>query len=179
MDIKDVEAAFSGTTKKSRLSKTIEDLLNKQIGIELGAVQLYRAMGYWCNWTGLSGTSKFLLKHAEEELLHMNKLAEYLLDRNALAKMPNIKAELTNFSDLKTVLEKGREHEIMVTNSYQQAKKIACDEEDYVTEEFFRWYLKEQVEEEAIFLSLLDRLEIIGNDKRGQYFLDLEIGEMV
>jgi len=178
MDPAKLEAALSGK-KKSRLSAKVEAMLNKQILVEFNASQLYQAMAVWCEYTGYTGAAAFLFKHVGEERVHMDKLYGYMLERNAQPKVPAIAAQPSVFSGLKSILEKGLEHEIYVTGTYIKAHKEACSEQDMLTEEFLRFYFKEQAEEEAIYLGLLVRLEVIGNDKKGLFFLDKEIGELV
>lgn len=173
-----IEKAFFGSKKESRLSPKIEELLNKQIDVEMNASQLYHAAAVWCEWKGFEGTAKFLIKHVSEERAHMKKLMEYMLDRDALPKIPSCKLQPTDFGNLKGVLQKALEHEIYVSGTYEKAC-AATENVDRITNEFLRFYLREQVEEEAIYLGLLDRLELIGADKKGEYFLDKEIGELV
>jgi len=165
-------------TKKGRLSAKVSALINKQIEIEFGASQVYHAMAVWAEWKGYTGTAKFLFKHVNEERAHMNRLIEYMLDRNELPRIPTCGTQPSDFTDLKGILTAALDHELMVTASYIKAHDIVCAEKDMLTEEFLRFYFNEQKEEEAIYLSLLDRLEIIGNDKKGQYFLDTEIAEL-
>jgi ferritin len=38
-----------------------------------------------------------------------------------------------------------------------------------------QWYVTEQLEEEAVARTLLDKLTIIGNDKSGHYLFDRDI----
>jgi len=38
-----------------------------------------------------------------------------------------------------------------------------------------QWYVSEQLEEEALARTLLDKLNIIGNDKSGHYLFDRDV----
>jgi ferritin len=179
MDVKEITSALSkNDNKRNRLPAKVEEILNNQIGVELNASQFYKAMGAWCSFKGLNGTANFLFKHVEEERVHMNKIYEYMLDRGALPKTPATKAQECCFVDLKTVLNKGLEHEFMVTDSWTKAMDIVCKENDQVTKEFMRFYFSEQREEENIYINLLDRMDILGTDKIATYMLDKEIGEL-
>ena len=42
-----------------------------------------------------------------------------------------------------------------------------------------QWYVTEQLEEEAVARSLLDKLNIIGDDKSGHYLFDRDINTIV
>jgi len=177
MNVKDLESAFGGTTKKSRLSKPIEELLNKQIEGEFVSSQIYLGLAAWCDYVGYQGLAKYFYKHVGEERDHMMKHYEYMLDRNAMPKTPSCPAQNLTCTDLKDAIEKALAREIEVTNRYQVALPIAFDEGDQMTYEFLQWFIHEQREEEGVYLNWLDRLDVIGCDKKGMFFLDQEISK--
>ena len=176
MDIKDVNKAFDKGKKKSYLSPKIESLMNSLIAAEFNASQLYESMGVWCEYTGFEGTAKYLTKQVGEERVHMHKLYEFALDRQALPITPAVKMQPNKFVDLKDVLEKSLAHEELIEDMYKKAVDLAMSEKDMTTFSFLQWFLLEQIEEIKVYSGFLDRLEVIGNDKKGQYFLDKEIG---
>lgn len=56
---------------------------------------------------------------------------------------------------------------------------LAISEKDYATVNFLQWFVNEQVEEEASFSEILDKLKLIGDDKRGLFMLDKELGQRI
>jgi ferritin len=48
-------------------------------------------------------------------------------------------------------------------------------EKDYTTHNFLQWYVSEQIEEEALARNVLDKLNLIGNDKGGMYLFDRDL----
>ena len=46
---------------------------------------------------------------------------------------------------------------------------------DYNVHNFMQWYVTEQLEEESMARTLLDKLNIIGEDKTGHYLFDRDI----
>jgi len=48
-------------------------------------------------------------------------------------------------------------------------------EKDYTTHNFLQWYVAEQIEEERLARTLLDKLKLIGNDKGGMYLFDRDL----
>ena len=88
---------FEGIEKEGRLSETIIDILNKQIKKELMSSQIYRGMSCWLDNEGWVDAPKYFFTSAQEELTHMDKIYQYLFDRNVLAKVPvteEVKQEL-------------------------------------------------------------------------------------
>ena len=43
------------------------------------------------------------------------------------------------------------------------------------TQNFLQWYVAEQLEEEALARTIIDRLNMIGNDKAGLYLFDRDL----
>jgi ferritin len=55
---------------------------------------------------------------------------------------------------------------------------ICLKEKDYTTHNFMQWYVSEQMEEEALARSILDKLNLIGNETGGMYLFDREMLEI-
>ena len=176
MDEKVISNAFANK-KKAYLSDKMIQLINKQIQLEFNAGQLYKAMSTWCEYTGWEGLAKFMKTHVEDERMHMNKLYDYALDRQVNPITPAVVSQPTTFKDLKDILEKSLAHEELIENSYKDAIKIALSESDHTSYQFLLWYLNEQVEEINLMCKWLDRLNIVGYDQKGMFFIDQEILE--
>jgi len=177
MDEKVISNAFSANKKKAYLSDKMIQLINKQIQLEFNAGQLYKAMATWCEYAGWEGLSKFMKGHIGDEHSHMQKLYSYALDRQVNPITPMVIQQPTSFKDLKDILERSLAHEELIENSYKEAVKIALSENDHTSYHFLLWYLEEQVEEIALMSKWLDRLNIVGCDQKGMFFVDQEILE--
>jgi ferritin len=55
---------------------------------------------------------------------------------------------------------------------------LCLKEKDYTTHNFMQWYVSEQMEEEALARSILDKLNLIGNEKGGMYLFDRDMLEI-
>jgi ferritin len=62
-----------------------------------------------------------------------------------------------------------------VTESINNLVDICLQEKDYTTHNFVQWYVSEQLEEEALARSVLDKLRLIGGDKGGMYMFDRDL----
>lgn len=161
-----------------RISDGVLKKLNFQISIELEASQLYRAMASWCEFKGYFSTAKFLNRHAEEELTHMKRIQKYLLDRNCMPLTPSISQQPTNFSGLLDVIKKAYEHEKYVSSTYESLAETVLSEKDHTTYAFSQWFLKEQVEEEALLKKILDKVEMMNREGVGILEIDEQVGNM-
>ena len=133
-------------------------------------------MSAWCNYKGLIGSTKFLKSHASEEMSHIQKIFNYAQDTGALAVIDAIKNPDTEFTDIKAIFEQTYEHEKMITSQINELVDLALSQKDYSTFNFLQWYVAEQYEEEKLFKSILDKIEIIGLEGRGLFMIDREIG---
>ena len=152
--------------------------LNEQINLEFYSSNLYLQMSSWCESQGLEGCSGFLRLHANEEMTHMQRLFTYVNETGAMAVLGQINAPPTSFESIVEVFQKTYEHECLVTSKINELADTAFGEKDYSTFNFLQWYVAEQHEEEALFKSILDKIQIIGTDGKGLFFIDQEVGRM-
>ena len=156
------------------LKSVIEKALNKQIELEASSSQFYLSMASWAEAQGLSGTSFFLYQHSDEERMHMLKLVRFLNERVVLV-IPALIKPPTTFKSLTHVFESLLEHELNVTASINNIVGLCLDEKDFTTHNFMQWYVAEQLEEEALARTILDKLNMIGDDKGGLYLFDRDL----
>ena len=160
------------------LKKKIEDALNNQVELEAASSQFYLAMASWAETQGMNGTAKFLYMHSDEERMHMLKLVKYVNERGGHAQISDLKAPETEFGSLQKMLQKLYEHELFVSQSINELVHITLEEKDYATHNFLQWYVAEQLEEEALARTVLDKINLIGDDKGGLYLFDRDIQQL-
>ena len=66
-------------------------------------------------------------------------------------------------------------HELFVSKSINELVHVTFAEQDYATHNFLQWYVAEQIEEEAQAKNILDKINLIGDDKGGLYLFDRDI----
>lgn len=157
------------------MNKRVENALNDQVVKENSSSQFYLAMASWSENNGLNGTAKFLYTHSDEERFHMLKLIKFINERGGKAIVPGLQQPPVEFENLEHVFELLLEHELEVTESINNLVDICLQEKDYSTHNFVQWYVAEQLEEEALARSILDKLKLIGGDKGGMYMFDRDL----
>jgi ferritin len=160
------------------MNQQIEAALNDQISKEASSSQYYLAMASWAETNGLSGTAVFMYAHADEERFHMLKLVKFVNERGGRAIIPAITQPPSDFDSVQRMFELLLAHELTVTASINDVVDICLKEKDYTTHNFMQWYVSEQMEEEALARSILDKLRLIGNEKGGMYLFDREMLEI-
>lgn len=157
------------------MNARVEQALNDQIEKEASSSQYYLSMASWAENNGLNGTAKFMYLHSDEERFHMLKLIKFVNERGGKAIVPAINRPPVEFDNLESVFTLLLEHEIKVTESINNLVDICLQEKDYSTHNFVQWYVSEQLEEEALARTILDKLRLIGGDKGGMYMFDRDL----
>ncbi|MBL7916338.1 MAG: putative ferritin-1 [Bacteroidetes bacterium ADurb.Bin397] len=157
------------------ISKKIEALLNQQVELEASSSQYYLAMASWAEIKGYNGVSKFLYTHSDEERTHMLKLINFINERGGHGVVPALKAPPASFKGIQEIFEQILKHEIHVSTEINKLVERCLAEKDYTTHNFLQWYVSEQIEEEALARNVLDKLNLIGNDKGGMYLFDRDL----
>lgn len=157
------------------LTETIEKALNEQIKIEASSSQVYLAMASWAEIQGFEGVASFMYAHSDEERMHMLKLVKFVNERGGHAKVSTLEAPPAKFGSFKEMFKTLFDHEVMVSSKINDLVDITLKEKDYATHNFLQWYVAEQIEEEALARNILDKINLIGDDKGGLYLFDNDV----
>ena len=160
------------------LSKEIEKALNAQITVEAESSQVYLSMASWAETQGFEGVAAFMYAHSDEERMHMLKLIKFINERGGHAKISTLKAPPVSFGSFKEMFQNLFDHEVMVSASINDLVHITLEQRDYATHNFLQWYVAEQIEEEALARNILDKINLIGDDKGGLYLFDNDVKQL-
>ena len=148
-----------------KISARMKKALNDQIVLEAAASNSYLAMASWCEVTGYEGAAAYFYAQSDEERTHMLKVVHYLNDMGAIATIPALKAPLSSYKSLETVIKTALKSEQTVTKAIHKMVEIAQKEKDHSTYAFLEWFVNEQVQEETKFETILQKFDLIGRDK--------------
>ena len=131
------------------------DQLNLQIGHEFAAHQQYIAIAVYYDEQTMQQTAQLFFDQAVEERNHAMMMVRYLLDADAPVTIPGITAPITQFPDVVAPVALALEQEKRVTTQVNELIGIARRENDYASDQFMQWFIKEQIEEVAKMSDLL------------------------
>ena len=160
------------------LTKEIEKALNAQITVEAESSQVYLSMASWAETQGFEGVAAFMYAHSDEERMHMLKLIKFINERGGHAKISTLKAPPVSFGSFKEMFQNLFDHEVMVSASINDLVHITLEQRNYATHNFLQWYVAEQIEEEALARNILDKINLIGDDKGGLYLFDNDVKQL-
>ena len=146
------------------LSSNVIKLLNDQMNLEFYSSNLYLQMSAWCEQNGFEGAAKFLFT--------------YLNETGALAVITAIEAPAHEYKSLKEIIELTYEHEKLITSKINELVGKTFEEKDYSAFNFLQWYVAEQHEEEKLFSGILDKLNLLGEDGKGLFLIDKDLGNL-
>ena len=151
--------------RHSVLKDEIVDIINKQVKMEAQSSAAYLAMAAWCDKEGYDNCAEFFFKQSEEERKHQLKFFHYLVDMECEAISPAVDQSQHEFDKLRSVFETALEMEIAVTDAIHDIVRLCRKEGDLATEEFLRWFVTEQIEEEYVARRCLELFDVLGEDK--------------
>ncbi len=160
------------------LNKKVEDALNAQLVVEANSSHYYLAIASWAETNGLDGTSQFFYEQSDEERMHMLRLVKFINERGGHAIIPQVDLPPKDFGTITNVFNEFLNHELAVSAKVNEVVGVCHEEKDFATMNFMQWYVSEQIEEEALVRSIIDKLNLIGGDKSGLYMFDRDLKTM-
>ncbi|MEM7657373.1 MAG: ferritin [Bacteroidota bacterium] len=157
------------------VSKQMEQLISDQYHKEVFSAHQYYAMCSYFLDRDLDGFANFFNVQAEEELDHAQRQFNFLHEVDGKVTLGAIEAPENEFTSILSVFEKALGHEQYITKSIHAIVKAALEEGDFATYEFFQWFVREQVEEEASMRTLIAKLRMIEDDKSALYLMNEEL----
>jgi ferritin len=158
------------------ISEKMEKMLNAQIEKEFYASSYYLSIASWVEKKGFEGTANFFYLQAAEEREHGMKIFHFINELDGHAIAPAIDKPPSQFDSYRKIFELSLEQEKANTKAIHEIVDTSLKEKDYNTYNFFEWFIDEQIEEENLFMSILDKLDLIGEQGAALYMLDKELG---
>lgn len=157
------------------LSKKLEAALNAQINAEFWSAYLYLSMAAHFAADGKPGFANWFEIQFKEEQDHAMKFFKYVVDRGGKVELKPINKVALSWKSPLAAFEDTLNHEQKVTAMINNLVSLAKEENDYATESMLKWFVDEQVEEEATAQSYIDALNMIKDNGFGIYTLDKEL----
>lgn len=151
------------------ISQKMVDKINDQITYEYYSYWVYQQMAFQLNSMGLQVFTQWFNQQAKEEVLHAEKMANYLLDQGAEVKLGQLDQPKHHFGTVEELVKEALDHEIIVTKRINEIMALAKEENDFPTSAFMQWFVDEQVEEVATANQLLDMVKMV--DSSGQLLM--------
>lgn len=157
------------------MTERLQKALNEQITAELWSANLYLSMSFFLRREGYDGFAHWMQVQAQEETSHATQIAQYMISRQAIPKVDKIDVVPQNWGNAREVFEDAYKHECHVSKLIDLLIKVASEEKDNATQDFLWGFVREQVEEEAQTLDIVDKMKRTG--EAGILFLNYKLAE--
>ena len=158
------------------ISKKMEAAVNKQINLEIQSALTYLQMSAYFAQENLNGFSHWMRVQYTEELMHANKLFDYVLQRDGEVTLTAIPAPPKSWKTTLAACEAAYAAEVNNTRQINALMDQAIKENDHATRVILEWFVEEQVEEESSALNLIKQVQLAANAPGAILLLDRELG---
>ena len=159
------------------ISKKMAQEINAQINREFFSAFLYLAMANDALDKGFNGTYQWMSIQFKEEQEHALKFAKYLQDQGEKVVLGAMDAPKTEWKGILDMFQDALLHEKKVTAWINGLFTLALAEKDYATQSMLKWFIDEQVEEEANCNEAICALRHVAGSAGGTYMQDRQFGK--
>ena len=159
------------------ISKKMAKEINAQVNREFFSAFLYLAMANDALDKGFQGTYKWMSLQFKEEQEHALKFSKYLQDQGVKVELDAMEQPKKTWKGILEMFADALEHEKKVTAWIYGLNTIAIEEKDYATQSMLKWFIDEQVEEEAQVSEAISALSMVGPSAGSLYMVDRHLGK--
>lgn len=146
------------------ISEKLQAALNQQIGNEFGASLEYLQIASYFEADDMLKLAQIFFDQSDEERFHAMKLLRYVLDAGGEVAIPAIPKPKVGFDSPADAVQTALTWEETVTKQINNLMHIAVEEKDYISQEFLKWFVNEQLEEIAKMSSILNIIKRAGDN---------------
>lgn len=157
------------------IKKELLKAIHEQINFEFESAFIYRKMALELELQGWTGFAHWFKAQYHEEMEHGEEMIHYVLERGEKVELKDIKMNNFKLESIVDYFELAYKHECQVSERINKIVAIASENKDYATENFFRKFVDEQVEEEATTAGIVDRLKL-ATGNAGYMIIDQQLG---
>jgi len=146
------------------ISKELENAINAQVGAEFAASLQYVSIAAYFDADDLPQLAAFFYRQAEEEKMHAMKFAHFVVEAGGQVRIPAIEKTYYEFKSPEECAQLALDWETDVTNMINNLMDIAVKDKDYISQDFLRWFVSEQLEEISTMGTLLKTIQRTGEN---------------
>lgn len=159
------------------ITETMQKALNDQLNTELFSAYVYLAMSSYFRASHLDGLASWMRQQAQEEVLHAMKIYDYLSERGGRVVLQAVDAPPKDWKSPLAVFESAFQHEKEISGRINELVELASREKDHATHSFLQWFVVEQVEEEDLVGSIVEKLKMVSDSPSALFILDNQLGQ--
>jgi len=158
------------------ISIKMQKALNTHLNEEFYSSYLYLSMAAYFEAKNLKGLANWMRIQSTEEQMHGMKFFDFILQKGGKINLTQLGAPKIEWKSISEVFADTLKHEKKISGLINKLVEVAMAEKDFATNTFLQWFVTEQVEEESNVEEIIQKIDMIGEDKSGLYMLDNELG---
>ncbi len=157
------------------LKPDMQQALNKQINEEFYSSYVYASMANYFEHVNLHGFAGWMRRQSDEEQVHAKKIVAYVNNRGGRVLLTAIAAPATEWASPLAAMEAAYQHECHISECINELSSLAMDLKDHATLAFLKWFVDEQVEEEATVDAVVQQLKLVADAPSGLFLVDRDL----
>lgn len=157
------------------LKSDVEQALNKQINEEYFSSYMYASMANYFESVNLHGFASWMRRQSDEEVVHAKKIVAYVNNRGGRVLLTGIAAPPTEWPSPLAAMEAAYKHECHISECINELSSLTMDHKDHATLAFLKWFVDEQVEEEATVDAVVQQLKMVADAPSGLFLVDRDL----
>jgi len=159
------------------ISEKMVKALNDQINAELYSAYLYLAMSADFKSKNLEGFANWMRVQTKEEMAHAMKFFDFIVERLGKVELEAIKKPQAGWPSPLAMFEAAYKHEQFITDKINKLVELAQSEKDHAMESFLKWFVDEQVEEEASADKIVQQLKLVKDSAGSLLMIDHQLAK--
>ena len=146
------------------ISTRMATALSDELANEYGAAIQYAMISAYFSREALPQLAALFRTQAAEELMHAQKIVDYVTEAGGVAGIPAIPQGEAEFGSVAEAVTLAVEAEKRVAGVFNELMDLAIEERDHLSRGFLQWFVDEQMEEISTMEDLLKVVERAGDD---------------
>jgi ferritin len=146
------------------ISERMAKALSDELVNEYGAATQYTMISAYFSREALPRLAQLFRDQAREELMHAQKIVDYVTEAGAVIEIPAIPQGESDFDSIAEAVTIAVESEKKVAGEFNELMDLAVEERDHLSRGFLQWFVDEQMEEVSTMEDLLKVVERAGDN---------------
>jgi len=157
------------------IDKKMQKALGDQINAEMYSFYLYLSMSAWFESVNLHGFAHWMKIQSREEMAHAMKIYDFVIERGGRPDFAAIEKPAATWTTPLAAFQAAYKHELVITASIYKLAELAAAIKDHATASFLKWFIDEQVEEQANSDAVVQKLRLAGDATGALFMIDREL----
>lgn len=146
------------------ISERMAKALSDHLANEYWAAIQYTMISSYFSREALPQLAGLFRTQVAEELMHAQKIVDYVTEAGGVAEVPDIPQGEADFESVEEAVQLALDAELRVAKAFDDLMDLAIEERDHLARGFLQWFVDEQLEEVSTMDDLLKVVRRAGDN---------------